>query len=86
MRLYTTVFAVAVCILFTCGEPGYAKEPCPEKGPVDYTATNIAFTAHDGVELFGRLVLPKSNAPRAIVIYVQTAEGATSSYAVNQLQ
>jgi len=38
---------------------------------------DITFKAHDDVQMFGRLVSPKSDSPRAIVIYVQTAEGAT---------
>jgi pimeloyl-ACP methyl ester carboxylesterase len=38
---------------------------------------DITFQAHDGTEMFGRLVSPKSDSPRAILIYVQTAEGAT---------
>jgi pimeloyl-ACP methyl ester carboxylesterase len=38
---------------------------------------DIEFRAHDGVEMFGRLALPKDKKPRAIVLYVQTAEAAT---------
>lgn len=43
----------------------------------NYTTTDIEFKAHDKVAMLGRLVLPQSNSPRAIVIAVQTAEGAT---------
>lgn len=41
------------------------------------TSTDVPFQAHDGVDMFGRLVLQKNGKPRAIVVYVQTAEGAT---------
>jgi len=37
----------------------------------------VDFKSHDGHEMLGKLVLPEAAAPRAIVIYVQTAEGAT---------
>lgn len=43
----------------------------------DYRGSDIPFQAHDKVDLFGRLAVPESKPPRAIVIYVQTAEGAT---------
>ncbi len=48
-----------------------------QEAPDDYLTTDVQFKAHDDVAMFGRLVLPKSNEPRAIVISVQTAEGAT---------
>jgi pimeloyl-ACP methyl ester carboxylesterase len=41
------------------------------------TSTDIPFKSHDGLDMFGRLVLPKDARPRAIVLYVQTAEGQT---------
>ncbi len=41
------------------------------------TSTDVPFQAYDGVDMFGRIVLPKSGKPRAIVVYVQTAEGQT---------
>jgi pimeloyl-ACP methyl ester carboxylesterase len=37
----------------------------------------IPFTSHDGYEMFGKLTIPASNGLHAVVIYVQTAEGAT---------
>ncbi len=43
----------------------------------NYSTTDIEFKAHDGVDMFGRIVLPDSTPPRAIVIAVQAAEGAT---------
>ena len=59
-----------------CCEFGRCQEEAPE-APPSYVATDVAFTAHDDVEMFGRLVLPESRTPRAVVIYVQTAEGST---------
>lgn len=37
----------------------------------------LDFAAHDGLALHGKLTLPDSGPPRAIVVYVQTAEGMT---------
>ena len=70
--LWLVGFAFSVCC-----ESGYSQEQAPEKRQADYAVTDITFKAHDDVKMFGRLVLPKSNSPRAVVIYVQTAEGAT---------
>ena len=55
----------------------YAVQQTSDIEQPTYIVKDIAFKAHDGVAMLGRLVLPKSTAPRAIVIYVQTAEGAT---------
>ncbi len=44
---------------------------------VGFRGKDIHFKSHDGYEMFGRLALPDSQSPRAIVVYVQTAEGAT---------
>lgn len=55
----------------------YAEKPAKVAQEPEKTVTDIPFKSHDGLEMFGRLVLPKSNAPRAVVIYVQTAEGQT---------
>lgn len=48
-----------------------------EKKESTYQITDHPFKAHDTVEMFGRLALPTAKKPRAVVIYVQTAEGAT---------
>jgi uncharacterized protein len=37
----------------------------------------IPFTSHDGYEMFGKLTLPITAAPHAVVVHVQTAEAAT---------
>lgn len=56
---------------------GYSQEQAPDKLQPDISLTDISFKSHDDVKMFGRLVLPKLNAPRAVVIYVQTSEGST---------
>lgn len=37
----------------------------------------IPFTSHDGYEMFGKLTIPSSAAPHAVVVYVQNAEAST---------
>lgn len=63
---------VLLAIAFLSPHVAFSQET-----PDDYFTTDVHFKTHDDVAMFGRLVLPKSNAPRAIVISVQTAEGAT---------
>jgi len=41
------------------------------------TSKEMRFKTFDGYELFGKLVLPETKGKHAVVIYVQTAEGAT---------
>jgi pimeloyl-ACP methyl ester carboxylesterase len=63
-------------VFLFCCELAFAQQTNDTRWP-DYVRKDISFKAYDEVAMFGRLVLPGSNAPRAIVIYVQTAEGAT---------
>jgi pimeloyl-ACP methyl ester carboxylesterase len=37
----------------------------------------VNFTSHDGYPMFGKLTLPDTDKPHSVVVYVQTAEGAT---------
>jgi len=37
----------------------------------------VPFTSHDGYQMFGKLTIPSSAAPHAVVVYVQTAEAST---------
>lgn len=53
-----------------------AEESSKQHNP-GFPTVEVPFKSHDDYDMFGKLVLPKSAAPRAIVIYVQTAEGAT---------
>lgn len=60
------------------GIPGLGADEASDDSPALPARTeNLPFASWDGMELFGRLVLPSSEAPRAIVLYVQTAEGGT---------
>ena len=77
MNSHTSLLWLVGFAFSVCCESGYSQEQAPEKRQPDYAVTDITFKAHDDVKMFGRLVLPKSNSPRAVVIYVQTAEGAT---------
>jgi pimeloyl-ACP methyl ester carboxylesterase len=60
---------------FTTGQDTSAAQS--EEQATQSTSTDVPFESHDGVVMFGRLVLPTSAKPRAIVVYVQTAEGMT---------
>jgi pimeloyl-ACP methyl ester carboxylesterase len=53
-----------------------AQESAPAQSRPVWTA-EIPFKSHDGRDLFGILTLPEGRKPLAIVVYVQTAEGAT---------
>ena len=73
---------LVVCGLFFAVYPGFALGQETSVARLDeqstqFTSTDVPFLAFDGVEMFGRLVLPKGAKPSAIVLYVQTAEGAT---------
>lgn len=46
--------------------------------PAASRTVDVPFTTHDGHPMFGKLTLPGSGAPQAVLIYVQTAEGATA--------
>jgi pimeloyl-ACP methyl ester carboxylesterase len=72
LLLWLIIIAFSVYCAFA-----HAQEETEEKRQPNYAVTDITFKAHDDVELFGRLVLPPSNSPRAVVVVVQTAEGAT---------
>ena len=65
------------CAFSFCGQLSYAQQQTNETRRLDSVRKDVAFKAHDDVAMFGRLALPGSNAPRAVVIYVQTAEGMT---------
>ena len=42
-----------------------------------FNTTDIPFQSHDGHELFGKLILPKTDGLHVVLIYVQTAEAST---------
>ncbi|MCG8450428.1 MAG: hypothetical protein MI725_12740 [Pirellulales bacterium] len=71
MTKYVLVlFATALIANASAQEIPLIEEP-------KYKISNVSFESHDGYAMFGKLVLPNVAAPRAIVIYVQNAEGTT---------
>lgn len=77
MTTHRTWILLATIVCAICCKFGQTQERGQAAPKPDYITTDITFKAHDDVGLFGRLVLPKSKQPRAIVLFVQTAEGAT---------
>ena len=53
-----------------------ANDQAPAVGAKTRTI-EIPFTSHDGYEMFGKLTIPGSAAPHAVVVYVQNAEAST---------
>ena len=70
----STVFVLQFQSVFAIAQTEQQKS---EQQTPGYKTIDFNFRSHDDLDLFGRLVLPKSKPPRAIVVYVQTAEGAT---------
>jgi len=66
--------AIALLFFATATLAGFGAETATANA--DFLMEEINFRTHDGFSMFGKLVLPRST-PRAIVISVQTAEGAT---------
>jgi len=73
----STLFWLFAFACSVCCEFGHSQAHALETIQPNYVVADITFKAHDGAEMFGRLVSPESTSPRAIVIYIQTAEGAT---------
>src|ERR1700694_4744609 len=48
-----------------------------QAGGAETRTIEIPFTSHDGYEMFGKLTIPGSAAPHAVVVYVQNAEAST---------
>src|SRR5262245_45879737 len=73
-----TAFAWCMGFVLSAGfDAGYAQQQTIAAKQPDYVSKDIPFKAHDDVPLYGRLVLPATNPPRAIVLYIQTAEAQT---------
>lgn len=66
------MLAASVLIAMTGASAG-----ADETGADKSTTKEIAFKSFDDHAMLGKLTLPEPGSPRAIVIYVQTAEGAT---------
>src|SRR6185436_11992924 len=69
-----TLLAALGLLLTLFARPACAQNPIPE---VAWKTMEIAFKSHDGYAMFGKFLRPEKGAPRAVVVYVQTAEGMT---------
>ena len=68
--------ASAGCLL-TFGLQAARAAQSVDDGGVKTKTIEIPFTSYDGYKMFGKLTIPASGGPHALVIYVQTAEGMT---------
>lgn len=76
-RRTTTFLLLAGMAMFMVCQFVHAAEQTNAARQPAYITRDLAFQTHDGLAMLGRLALPITNPPRAVVIYVQTAEGAT---------
>jgi pimeloyl-ACP methyl ester carboxylesterase len=65
----TSMLATLVC----AAQPKIETQPAP----VSSTSIDVPFKSHDGYEMLGRLTVPNTKGRHSVIIYVQTAEGAT---------
>jgi pimeloyl-ACP methyl ester carboxylesterase len=77
LRIAFLGFLCAAYPSFVMGQETSAAKSDKQAQATSSTSTDVSFQTHDGVDMFGRLVLPQGEKPHAIVVYVQTAEGAT---------
>jgi len=84
LRRHSIAFALlasAWCLRAAAGQPHYTPMPVRKNAVQDGGAksktTEVHFTSYDGYEMFGKLTVPVSGGSHPVVIYVQTAEGAT---------
>jgi pimeloyl-ACP methyl ester carboxylesterase len=76
-RLRVGLFLLGI---FSCPSVIFAQEksgPQSAEQAAEYESSDLEFNSHDGHEMLGRLILPRGEKPRAIVVYVQSAEGMT---------
>lgn len=69
---WPALFWLIFVILVDINSKAVAQEGSPA-----FNTTEIHFQSHDGYEMFGKLTMPASEGPHAIVMYVQTAEAST---------
>src|SRR2546422_562219 len=69
--VWTFLAATGLLLSFSTGLVG-ANQADPKTRTIE-----IPFTSHDGYEMFGKLTIPGSAAPHAVVVYVQNAEAST---------
>jgi pimeloyl-ACP methyl ester carboxylesterase len=73
----TLTFFGAICFLFGSSVRSTPASDKLQEGPAKTKTIEIPFTSHDGHRMFGKLTLPNSSGLHPVLIYVQTAEGAT---------
>jgi len=76
-RLPICFLAMAVSWLASASPSQAADVPPPAASPAKVATREIGFSTQDGHALRGKLVVPESGELKAVVIYVQTAEGMT---------
>jgi len=69
-------WCITLAVVVCCAS-AHSQQPTTNTPQPKYNSREISFKTFDDLPMSGRLVLPRTNPPRAIVIYVQTAEGAT---------
>jgi pimeloyl-ACP methyl ester carboxylesterase len=72
-RRRTLGLLLAGCSLATGSRSASAGEPPPAPSKT----IELSFRTHDGYPLFGKLTVPATEGRHAVVVHVQTAEGAT---------
>ena len=68
-------FAIVIAAIVLCGHLLLSQVHARSK--TAWRTVEVPFKSHDGYPMFGKLILPPSGPTRAVVMYVQTAEGAT---------
>jgi pimeloyl-ACP methyl ester carboxylesterase len=68
------VLALGALVAAAHAAPAIGQAITPVPGT---TTRDIAFTSHDGYPMLGRLTLPDTPGPHAVLLLVQTAEAAT---------
>lgn len=76
-RIAGTILFVQMVLACAGSPPVFSAEGSPEKQSSPWRSLDVRFSSHDGYPMYGKLVLPTDKPPRAIVVYVQTAEGST---------
>jgi len=76
-RLSLCALSCICWLLPVCSEKTALAFQETQTDQVKTKTIEIPFKSHDGYEMFGKLTVPESSGRHAVVIYVQTAEGAT---------
>lgn len=82
-QLLNRRFTRSFCVLFVVAALLFSLPICSSRSKaeaqeaVKTKTIEIPFKSHDGYDMLGKLTMPQSSQPHAVVIYVQTAEGMT---------